>query len=70
MAVIAANHDYTLETFGADRCMFESNVPVDKVSCSYTVLWNAFKRLTSGCSVAEKAKLFHDTAARVYSIDV
>jgi predicted TIM-barrel fold metal-dependent hydrolase len=63
-------YDYTLETFGADRCMFESNFPVDKASCSYTVLWNAFKRLTSGCSAAEKAKLFHDTAARVYSIDV
>ena len=62
-------YDYTLETFGADRCMFESNFPVDKASCSYTVLWNAFKRLTSGCSAAEKAKLFHDTAARVYSID-
>ena len=63
-------YDYTLETFGADRYMFESNFPVDKASCSYTVLWNAFKRLTSGCSAAEKAKLFHDTAARVYSIDM
>lgn len=63
-------YDYTLETFGVDRCMFESNFPVDKASCSYTVLWNAFKRLTSGCSAAEKAKLFHDTATRVYSIDV
>ena len=61
-------YDYTLETFGADCCMFESNFPVDKTSCSYTVLWNAFKRLT--CSAAEKAKLFHDTAARIYSIDV
>lgn len=46
--------------------MFESNVPVDAVSCSYTVLWNSFKRLTSGYSAAEKAKLFHVTATRVY----
>jgi predicted TIM-barrel fold metal-dependent hydrolase len=49
--------------------MFESNFPVDKESCSYTVLWNAFKRLTTGYSADEKAKLFHDTAARVYRLD-
>jgi predicted TIM-barrel fold metal-dependent hydrolase len=49
--------------------MFESNFPVDKASCSYTVLWNAFKRLTSGYSADEKVKLFHDTAARVYRLD-
>jgi L-fuconolactonase len=61
-------YEFTIETFGVDRCMFESNFPVDKASCSYTVLWNSFKRLTAGCSAAEKAKLFHDTAARVYRL--
>jgi predicted TIM-barrel fold metal-dependent hydrolase len=61
-------YDATIEKFGADRCMFESNFPVDKASCSYTVLWNAFKRIAAGCSAAEKAALFHDTAARVYRI--
>ena len=61
-------YDVTIEKFGADRCMFESNFPVDKASCSYTVLWNAFKRMTSGGSASEKAKLFHDTAARVYRL--
>jgi predicted TIM-barrel fold metal-dependent hydrolase len=66
----ATRHYYqsAIEAFGADRCMFESNFPVDKVSCSYTVLWNAFKRLTEGCSAAERAALFHDTAARVYRL--
>ncbi|PYN46539.1 MAG: amidohydrolase, partial [Candidatus Rokuibacteriota bacterium] len=54
--------------FGVDRCMFESNFPVDMASCSYTVLWNSFKRLTAGYSAADKAKLFHDTAARVYRL--
>ncbi len=62
-------YDYTLEKFGVDRCMFESNFPVDKLSCSYNVLWNSFKLLTAGCSAEEKAKLFHDTAARVYRLD-
>ena len=33
-----------IDLFGPGRCMFESNFPVDRASCSYTVLWNAFKR--------------------------
>jgi predicted TIM-barrel fold metal-dependent hydrolase len=61
-------YEFTIEQFGAGRCMFESNFPVDKASCSYTVLWNSFKRLTEGYSASEKAKLFHDTAARVYRL--
>jgi L-fuconolactonase len=66
----ATRHYYetTIERFGVARCMFESNFPVDKASCSYTVLWNAFKRLTAKYSAAEKAALFHDTAARVYRL--
>ena len=59
-----------IEAFGADRCMFESNFPVDKASCSYNVLWNSFKRLTAGFSPQEKSDLFHDTAARIYSVTV
>jgi L-fuconolactonase len=61
-------YEYTIEKFGADRCMFESNFPVDMASCSYTVLWNSFKRLTAAFSASERAKLFHDTAARVYRL--
>ena len=57
-----------IELFGPGRCMFESNFPVDKVSCSYGVLWNSFKRITAGCSPTEKAQLYHDTAARVYRL--
>ena len=63
-------YEFTIEQFGVDRCMFESNFPVDAVSCSYTVLWNSFKHLTAGYSAAEKAKLFHDTATRVYRLAV
>jgi len=57
-----------IEAFGADRCMFESNFPVDKGMCSYPVVWNAFKRLAAGCSDAEKAALFHGTAATFYRL--
>lgn len=57
-----------VEAFGATRCMFESNFPVDKASCGYTELWNAFKRITAGWSPPERAALFHDTAARFYRL--
>lgn len=61
-------YEFTIEVFGSDCCMFESNFPVDMVTCSYNVLWNSFKRLTAGYSADEKAKLFHDTATRVYRL--
>jgi len=57
-----------IDAFGVNRCMFESNFPVDKAACSYAVLWNAFKRLTSGASAGETASLFHDTAQRFYRL--
>ena len=61
---------YCIEQLGPDRCMFESNFPVDKVSFSHHMLFNAFKRFSKGYSAADRAHLFHDTAARVYRIDV
>ena len=45
---------HTIERFGPERCMFESNFPVDKVSCSYLVLWNSFKRLAAGFSAGRE----------------
>ncbi len=58
-----------IELFGADRCMFESNFPVDKQSFSYDALWNAFKLLTAAYSADERALLFSETARRVYKLD-
>ena len=60
---------YCIEQFGADRCMFESNFPVNKVSFSHHVLFNAFKRFSKNYSASERAALFHDTAARAYRIN-
>jgi predicted TIM-barrel fold metal-dependent hydrolase len=57
-----------IETFGANRCMFESNFPVDKGMCSYVSCWNAFKRIAAGCSASEKADLFAGSAARFYRL--
>ena len=61
--------DTCIEAFGPSRCMFESNFPVDKASCSYAVMWNAFKKLAAGASDGEKADLFAGTARRFYKLD-
>jgi predicted TIM-barrel fold metal-dependent hydrolase len=58
----------SIALFGAKRCMFQSNFPVDKGMFSYPVMWNAFKRIASGASAAEKAALFHDTAKNFYRL--
>ncbi len=62
--------NYCIEQFGPSRCMFESNFPVDKVAYSYHVMYNAFKHLSKPHSATERADMLHDTAARVYRIDV
>jgi L-fuconolactonase len=59
---------WCIEKFDVDRCMFESNFPIDKRLLSYVVLWNAFKRITGDFSPNERQKLFHDTAVKVYGI--
>lgn len=59
---------FTIEQFGADRCMFESNFPVDKQSVSYVTLWNAFKKMAADAGDGEKASLFRETARRVYRL--
>lgn len=57
-----------IEAFGASRCMFESNFPVDKAYFSYNVCWNAFKRLLAAASADERESLFRQTATRVYRL--
>jgi predicted TIM-barrel fold metal-dependent hydrolase len=57
-----------IEKFGAQRCMFESNFPVDKMGIGYRALWNAFKRIAAQASLEEKVALFSDTARHVYRL--
>jgi predicted TIM-barrel fold metal-dependent hydrolase len=61
---------YCIDKFTPARCLFESNFPVDKVSFSYNVMYNAFKRFSAGYSRSERAAMFHDNAARVYRIAI
>jgi predicted TIM-barrel fold metal-dependent hydrolase len=59
-----------IAAFGPQRAMFESNFPVDKGTCSYQVLWNAFKRIAAGHSAGEKTALFSGAAKKAYRLDV
>lgn len=67
--VMAPYYSFCIELFGVDRCMFESNFPVDKVSYPYKVLWNMFKRISKDYSIEERNALFHDTAVKVYHLE-
>lgn len=64
-------YSHVIDCFGPQRCMFESNFPVDRNSCSHRVLFNAFKRIAAakGLAAAEKKAIFHDTAVRTYRLD-
>lgn len=60
--------EHALACFGPERAMFESNFPIEKLSVSYKVLWNAYKRLAADLSESEKNALFRSTATRIYKL--
>lgn len=62
--------EHCIEKFGPQRCMFESNFPPDRESVDYSIIWNAFKRVAARYSADEKRALFHDTAAKVYRLNL
>jgi predicted TIM-barrel fold metal-dependent hydrolase len=69
--IVDMHHEYYLHTincFGVERCMFESNFPVDRRSVSYHVIWNAFKKMVLGYSDEDKNKLFFKNAKDVYGV--
>lgn len=68
LAINAPWYLHAIEAFGPRRTMFESNFPVDRASCSYTVLWNQFKKLSARFAADERAAMFAGTAARVYRL--
>lgn len=59
---------HTIDCFGPDRCMFESNFPVDKLSISYHVMWNGMKKIAAAYSEAEQHQMFYGTAERIYRL--
>lgn len=65
---MAPYFDICIKYFGCKRCMFESNFPFDRASCSYAVLWNAFKRVSQQYSSGDRTALLHDTASNFYRV--
>ena len=68
---VEAQRDYylhTIDCFGPDRCMFESNFPVDRFSISYQVLYNGLKKIVADFSEEEKDAMFYGTAERIYRL--
>ena len=59
---------HCIEEFTPQRCMFESNFPVDRISCSYNILWNSFKKITKDFSADEKRFLYLEVAAKAYNL--
>ena len=69
--IVAAHSAYylhTIDCFGPGRCMFESNFPVDRLSVSYNVLWNAFKKMSRPFSADEQHAMFMGNAQRIYNL--
>ena len=69
--LVAAQRDWylrTIEVFGPDRCMFESNFPVDRLSISYRSWWNAAKKIAAEFTADEQDAMFRGTASRIYRL--
>jgi len=62
-------YDHTIQCFGPDRCMFESNFPVDRFSLSYRVLWNGLKKIAAPFSPSERDAMMFANAARIYRLE-
>lgn len=64
----ARYYHHMIDCFGPDRCMFESNFPVDKRSIGYNTLYNGLKKIAKDCPTEAKDQLFYGTAARIYGL--
>ncbi len=56
------------EALGMQRCLYESNFPVEKLGTSYAVLLNVFKRILSSFSEDERQAFFAGNASRIYKL--
>jgi predicted TIM-barrel fold metal-dependent hydrolase len=65
----AKYYHHTIRCFGPDRCMFESNFPVDRLSLSYRTLWNGLKKIAADYTETEQQAMFARVARQVYSVD-
>jgi predicted TIM-barrel fold metal-dependent hydrolase len=59
----------TVEIFGAERCLYGSNFPIEKLWTDYRSLIDAYRAAIAPYSPAEQRAMLHDNAARVYRIE-
>jgi predicted TIM-barrel fold metal-dependent hydrolase len=68
---VAANNEIvrtTIDLFGAARCMFASNFPVDSLCATFATIYNGFREIVRDFSPSEQRALFHDNAIRIYGM--
>jgi predicted TIM-barrel fold metal-dependent hydrolase len=58
----------TIAVFGVDRCMFASNYPVDRLAGTFDDIYGGFFAAVADRPLAERNKLFHDNAVRLYRL--
>jgi predicted TIM-barrel fold metal-dependent hydrolase len=58
----------TIAIFGARRCMFASNFPVDSLVADFDTIYDGFKGIVADLGAADQAALFHDNATRFYRL--
>lgn len=59
-----------IEAFGVDRCLFASNFPVDGICGSFATIYDGFFDATADLPRADRVKMFHDNAVRIYRLEV
>ena len=66
---IAGVVDVSLALFGADRCLYGSNFPIEKLWTDYGSLIGAMRAALEKRKKAERQAVFHDVAARIYRLE-
>jgi predicted TIM-barrel fold metal-dependent hydrolase len=58
----------TVEIFGAKRCLFGSNFPIEKLWTDYSTLYRTFRNAIAHLGESEQVAILHNTAARLYRV--
>jgi predicted TIM-barrel fold metal-dependent hydrolase len=67
-APVSRQYNALLDMFGAERCFFGSNFPVEKLKTGYDGLIAMLKAALAHRPASEQRQFFHDTAMRFYRI--
>lgn len=57
-----------IAAFGASRCMFASNYPVDRLAGPFRTIFEGFAQIVADLGEADQRRLFHDNAVETYAL--